>query len=149
MNFDVPGPEAGWLDAPVSACANPNPAWQTSMWWYISGLFRVVAGLAPSLDSVAVRFKLTTERGWEELSPVDVAMIQIRGVHFALHRMEFSPMTDTIVSVINETDDDEAAIDILLDALGIGREALTFRGDFRRGDDEVEWLPAARPLDRP
>ncbi|WP_327425462.1 hypothetical protein OG963_00895 [Streptomyces sp. NBC_01707] len=147
MNFDVPGPEAGWLDAPVSACANPNPAWQTSMWWYISGLFRVVAGLAPSLDAVAGRLKLTTERGWEELSPVDVAMIQIRGVHFALHRMEYSPMTDTIVSVINETDDDEAAIDILLDALGIGREALTFRGDLRRGDDEVEWLPAARPLD--
>ncbi len=115
------------------------------MWWYISGLFRVVAGLAPSLDSVAGRLKLTTERGWEELSPVDVAMIQIRGVHFALHRMEYSPMTDTIVSVIKETDDDEAAINILLDALGIGREALTFRGDLRSG--EVEWLPAARPLD--
>ncbi|WP_327302236.1 hypothetical protein OG730_00750 [Streptomyces sp. NBC_01298] len=147
MNLDVPGPEAGWLDAPVSARANPNPAWQTSMWWYVSGLFRVVAGLAPSLDSVAGRLKLTTERGWEELSPVDVAMIQIRGVHFALHRMEYSPMTDTIVSVINETDDDEAAIDILLDALGIGREALTFRGDLRSGDDEVEWLPAAHRLD--
>ncbi|GHE73611.1 hypothetical protein GCM10017778_68630 [Streptomyces vinaceus] len=131
--------------APTSK--NPNPAWQTSMWWYVSGLFRVVAGLAPSLDSVAGRLKLTTERGWEELSPVDVAMIQIRGVHFALHRMEYSPMTDTIVSVINETDDDEAAIDILLDALGIEREALTFRGDLRRGDDDVEWLPAARSLD--
>ncbi|MFB7453326.1 hypothetical protein [Streptomyces sp. NPDC056194] len=144
MNFNVPGPEADWLDAPVSAGANPNPAWQTSMWWYISGLFRVVAGLAPSLDSVAGRLKLTTERGWEELCSVDVAMVQIRGVHFALHRMEDSPMTDTIVSVINETEDDEAAIAILLAALGVGREAMTFRGDLRSG--EVAWLPAARPL---
>ncbi|MFI0219726.1 hypothetical protein [Streptomyces lydicus] len=101
------------------------------MWWYIAGLFREVAGIAPSLEAVAGRLKLTTERGWEELGSVDVAMIQIRGVHFALHRMENSPMTDTIVSVIKETEDDEAAIDILLAALGIGREALTFRGNLR------------------
>ncbi|MFF3609295.1 hypothetical protein [Streptomyces sp. NPDC002463] len=117
------------------------------MWWYVSGLFRVVAGLAPSLDSVAGRLKLTTERSWEEPCSVDVAMVQIRDAHFALHRMEDSPMTDTIVSVINETEDDEAAIAILLAALGVGREVMTFRGDPRSG--EVEWLPAARPLKWP
>ncbi|WP_189828188.1 hypothetical protein [Streptomyces finlayi] len=126
MNLDVPGPEADWMDAPTTACANPNPALQTSMWWYVSGLFREVAALAPSLEAMAGRLKLTIERGWEDLGGVDVAMIQIRGVHFALHRLQDSAMTDTIVSVLRETEDDQAALDVLLSALGIGRDAVTY-----------------------
>ncbi|WP_189965317.1 hypothetical protein [Streptomyces avidinii] len=49
------------------------------------------------------------------------------------------------MSVIQDTEGDEAAIDILLTALGVGREVLTFRGSLRSGD--IEWLPVAHPLD--
>lgn len=147
MNVDVPGPESDWFDAPTTVHPNPNPAWQTSMWWYIAGLFREVAGLSPSLEAVASRLRLRIEQGWEDLGSVDVAMVQIDGVHFALHRMRDSASKDTIVSVIRDTEEDEAAIDILLTALGVGREALTFRGDPRGG--EVEWLPLDPPAQAP
>ncbi|MFD3471458.1 hypothetical protein ACFWWM_34985 [Streptomyces sp. NPDC058682] len=136
MNFDVPGPEAAWLEAPVSACPNPNPAWQTSMWWYVAGLFREVACLAPPLEVLAHRLRLSIEHGWEDLSEVDVAMVQIRGIHFALYRLNTSLLKDTIVSVLKDTEDDEVAMNVLLTALDIGPDAVTYRGNVR--SDEAQ-----------
>ncbi|WSR11777.1 hypothetical protein OG457_00155 [Streptomyces sp. NBC_01207] len=39
---------------------------------------------------MAHRSRLSIEYGWEELSEVDVAMVQIRGIHFALYRLNTS-----------------------------------------------------------
>ncbi|MGW3627889.1 hypothetical protein [Streptomyces sp. NPDC000880] len=103
------------------------------MWWYVSGIFRVVAGLTPSLEALAARLRLTIEHSWEDLGSVDVAMLHIRGVDFALHRLEGSPCQDTIVSVVRSTEDVDAPLSMLLDALGIGREALRFVGDEETG----------------
>jgi hypothetical protein len=36
------------------------------MWNYAVGGFRLVAGLIPSLDSLAARLRLDTERSWED-----------------------------------------------------------------------------------
>ncbi|MEJ8670423.1 hypothetical protein WKI71_24380 [Streptomyces sp. MS1.AVA.1] len=67
------------------------------------------------------------------MGAVDVAMLRIQGVDFALHRLEGSPCQDTIVSVGRSTEDVDAALTMLLDALGSGREALTFVRDEETG----------------
>jgi hypothetical protein len=104
------------------------------MWEYASGGFRLVAGLSPSLDALAARLRLYTERSWEDgLGPVDAAMFRIRKIHFALSRKEASPRPDVHVWVSRDQTDVDAALDILLEALGIGREALTFLGDPETG----------------
>ncbi|MGW7135830.1 hypothetical protein [Streptomyces xanthophaeus] len=56
-------------------------------------------------------------------------MVQIEGIHFALYRLNTSQLKYAIVSVLNETEDDEAAINILLTALGIDPDAVTYRGN--------------------
>ncbi|MFI8391659.1 hypothetical protein [Streptomyces sp. NPDC085540] len=101
------------------------------MWWYVAGLFREVACLAPPLEALAHRLRLSIEHGWEELSEVDVAMAQIGGIHFALYRLNTSLLKDTIVSVHKDTEDDDVAINVLLTALGIGPDAVTYRGNVR------------------
>ncbi|MEU3464460.1 hypothetical protein ABZ721_31470 [Streptomyces sp. NPDC006733] len=130
---EVPGPNPEWVSAASCWPGNPNPAVQFGMWWYVSGLFHIVAGLAPSLESLAARLCLTIEHSWEDLGSVDVAMLRVGGVDFALHRLEGSPCQDTLISVSRSTADTDAAIALLLDALGIGREALTFVGDEETG----------------
>ncbi|MFD4737991.1 hypothetical protein ACFWNR_24920 [Streptomyces virginiae] len=83
---------------------------------------------------MAQRLRLSIEHGWEELSEGDVAVIQIRGIRFALHRLNTSLLKDTIVCVLKDTEDDEAAINTLLTALGVGPDAVTYRGNARSGD---------------
>ncbi|MFI6702765.1 hypothetical protein ACIBJC_28125 [Streptomyces sp. NPDC050509] len=134
-HIEVPGPNPEWASAAAYWPGNPNPAFQFGMWWYVGGLFRAVASLAPPLEALAARLRLTIEHSWEDLGSVDVAMLRIRGVDFSLHRLEGSPCQDTIVSVGRSTEDVDAALTLLLDALGIGREALTFVGDEETGYD--------------
>jgi hypothetical protein len=111
-----------------------NPALQFSIWEYAVGGFRPVAGLSPSLDALAARLRLNTERSWEDgLGPVGAAMFSIGKINFALSRNEFSPRPDVKVWVSRDQTDVDAALDVLLEALGMGREALTFRGDPETG----------------
>ena len=132
-HIEVPGPNPEWAPAASYGPWNPNPAVQFGMWWYVSGLFRAVAGLEPSLEALAARLRLTIERSWEDLGAVDVAMLRVQGVDIALHRFEGSPCQATIVSVSRSAEDVDMALTLLLDALGIGREALTFIGDEETG----------------
>ncbi|KUN25238.1 hypothetical protein AQJ23_17965 [Streptomyces antibioticus] len=103
------------------------------MWEYAAGAFRLVAGLSPSLEALAARLRLVIERGWEDLGAVDVAMFRIQKIDFALSRLEGSPRPDVLVWVGRAQADTAEALDILLDALGIGEEAFTFRGDAETG----------------
>ncbi|SNX55809.1 hypothetical protein SAMN06272735_0240 [Streptomyces sp. TLI_55] len=129
----VPGPEPDWERAPEHQGGKRNPALQASMWEYAAGAFRLVAGLSPSLEVLAARLRLDIERGWEDLGPVDVAMFRIQKIDFALSRLEGSPSPDVLVWVGRAVADTDAALDILLNALGIGEAALTFRGDTETG----------------
>ncbi|MFD9687039.1 hypothetical protein ACFWXO_14935 [Kitasatospora sp. NPDC059088] len=133
----VPGPEPDWGPAPSYQGGNPNPAFQQSMWEYAAGTFRLVAGLQPPLDVLAARLRLTVERGWEDLGPVDVAMFRIGRTSFALSRLGGQVPPCTFVWLSRSVDDPEAALDSLLDALGIGREALAFRGSVETGFEDL------------
>ncbi|WP_416903533.1 hypothetical protein [Micromonospora echinospora] len=76
---------------------------------------------------------MSIERGWEDLGWVDVAMFRIQEIDFALSRLEGNPRTDVLVWVSREQADVDAALDVLLEALGIGRDVLTLRGDEETG----------------
>ena len=131
---EVPGPEPDWEHAAAYQGGKRNPALQGSMWEYAVGAFRPVAGLSPSLDALAARLRLDIERSWEDgLGEVDAAMFSIRKIHFALSHNEGSPRPDVKVWVSRDQADVDAALDVLLEALGIGREALTFHLDLETG----------------
>ena len=124
---EVPGPEPDWELATAYQGGKRNPALQGSLWDYAVGGFRLVAGLRPSLDALAARLRLDTERSWEDpLGEVDAAMFSIRKIHFALSHNDGHPSPDTKVWVSRDQADVEAAVNVLLEALGIGREALTY-----------------------
>ncbi|MFD4974783.1 hypothetical protein [Streptomyces sp. NPDC058424] len=141
--IEVPGPEPDWERAPQYQGGKRNPAFQASMWEYEAGSFRVVAGLSPSLDVLAARLRLDMERGWEDLGCVDVAMFRIQKIDFALSRLEGSPRPDVSVWISRAQADADEALDVLLDALGIGREAVTFRGDAETGFVDLRNGPEA------
>ncbi|MER8233234.1 hypothetical protein [Streptomyces sp. NPDC094049] len=124
---EVPGPEPDWERAPQYQGGNRNPAFQASTWEYAAGSFQVVAGLSPSLEALAARLRLNIERTWEDMGEVDVAMFSILKIDFALSRFEASSLPDVFVRVSRAHSDVEGALDVLLAALGIGREAITFR----------------------
>ncbi len=140
---EVPGPEPGWERAPEYQGGKRNPACQASMWEYAARPFRMVAGLSPSLEAMAARLRLTVERGWEDLGWVDVAIFRIQEIDFALSRLEGSPSPDVFVWVSREQTDVDAALDVLLGALGIDRGALTFRGDVEIGFVDLRAAPEA------
>jgi hypothetical protein len=124
---EVPGPEADWELAAAYQGGKRNPALQGSLWDYAAGGFRLVAGLSPSLGALAARLRLDIERSWEDpLGEVDAAMFSIRKIHFALSHNDGHPRPDTKVWVSRDQADVDAALDVLLHALGIGREALTY-----------------------
>jgi hypothetical protein len=121
------------------------------MWDYAVRDFRVIAGLSPSLGALAARLRLHTERSWEDgLGEVDAAMLSIRKIHFALSQTEG---TSVKVWVSQDQIDVDAALDVLLEALGIGRDALSYYLDPETGifidlraDPEVTLLlPADNP----
>jgi hypothetical protein len=130
---EVPGPEPDWETAPEYQGGKRNPAFQRGLWEYATSSFRLVAGLSPSLDVLAARLRLNVERSWEDLGWVDAAMFSIRKFHFALSRLEGGPSPGVFVWVSRDHADVDAALDVLLDALGIGREAVTFVGDIETG----------------
>ncbi|MFJ9718923.1 hypothetical protein ACIRPQ_23770 [Streptomyces sp. NPDC101213] len=113
------------------------------MWQYAASSFRLVAGLSPSLDVLAARLRLNIERGWEDLGAVDTAMFRIQKIDFALSRLESSPRSDVFVWVGRDQADVDVALGILLDALGIGEEALTFRSDIETGFVDLRSEPQA------
>ena len=53
-------------------------------------------------------------------------MFSIRKIHFALSHNDGHPRLDTKVSVSRDQADVDAALEVLLHALGIDREALTY-----------------------
>lgn len=137
--FEVPGPEPDWQPAPSPPYyTGKNPAFQEGMWEYAAASFRLVAGLKPPLEALAARLRLTVERSWEDLGAVDVAMFRIQRVDFALSRLEGGVEPSTFVWVSRSEPDADAALGILLGALGIGLDALTFRGDMETGFERFD-----------
>lgn len=113
----VPGPEPEWETAAGYQGGKRNPALQESMWEYAGRHFRMVAGLSPSLESLAARLRLRLERGWEDLGWVEVAMFRIGGKEFALSRFEGAPEAPVFVWVGRQEPDAEGALGVLVQAV--------------------------------
>jgi hypothetical protein len=143
--IEVPGPEPDWERAAEYQGGKRNPALQHGMWEYAAAGLRLVAGLSPPLDALAARLQLEVETSWEDLGPVDAALFSIRKTDFALTRTRGNPRPDTFVWVGRNQDDVDGAIESLLHALGIGMQALTFRGDLETGFTELGTGPDSTP----
>ncbi|MCG3042651.1 hypothetical protein L7D48_19080 [Streptomyces sp. S1A] len=124
----VPGPEPDWQSAAVPPYhVGNNPVSQHSLWQAASTLYRLVAGLRPPLEALAARLRLEVEHTWEDPGPVDAALFRLRRTEFAF---TWVPGKDcTFVWVDRYHQDVEAALEILLDVLGVGREAVAFTED--------------------
>ncbi|WP_026411342.1 hypothetical protein [Actinomadura oligospora] len=131
--IEVPGPEPDWEAAASCQGGKRNPAFQSGMWEYASSRFRIVAGLAAPLEPLAARLRLQIERSWEEPGPVDAAMFCIQRTDFALSRANAAHDATTYIwvglPVSRSRKQTDAAIHLLLNALGLSPEALTFRSD--------------------
>ncbi|WP_165869672.1 hypothetical protein [Streptomyces barkulensis] len=126
---EVPGPEPDWQPAPaLGYYVGKNPAFQVSPWQYAASFYRIVAGLTPPLETIAARLRLEVERTWEELGEVDVALFRIQGTEFALSRFVHDEAR-LFVWLNRSQRDVEAALEVLLGALGVGREAVAFTED--------------------
>ncbi|MDG9703290.1 hypothetical protein [Streptomyces sp. DH37] len=126
----VPGPEPDWQPATVPPYhVGKNPVSQVSPWQYAASFYRIVAGLTPPLEAVAARLRLEVERTWEELGEVDVALFRIQGAEFALSRFVHHEEPRLFVWLNRSQRDAEAALDLLLGTLGVGREAVAFIED--------------------
>jgi hypothetical protein len=124
----VPGPEPDWQPATVPPYyTGRNPAAQSSLWETAASSFRMIAGLAPPLDALAARLRLSVERSWEDLGEVDTAVFAIDRRRFALSLMPYN-QSETWVWLHRSHDDADGALQVLLDALGLGRDAVVFTG---------------------
>ncbi|MFF1871169.1 hypothetical protein [Streptomyces sp. CB03911] len=124
----VPGPEPDWQPA-TSPPYNTgrNPAAQSSLWVAAAGSFRMIAGLKPPLEALAARLRLQVERSWEDLGEVDAAVFTVKRLHFALSLMTYG-QAETWVWLYHSHEDADGALDVLLDALGLGQDAVVFTG---------------------
>ncbi|MFH8582575.1 hypothetical protein [Streptomyces zaomyceticus] len=111
-----------WKPATIYQGGNNNPALQMSSWEFATQDFRVVARLTPPLSALANRLKLEVEHTWEDLGVVDVALFRIRGIFFGLSR--FVDGSDETVALSDFPGPDEEAVAVLLEALGLTRDAL-------------------------
>ncbi|MEV6536919.1 hypothetical protein AB0M86_46475 [Streptomyces sp. NPDC051639] len=68
-------------------------------------------------------------------------MFSIQKIDFAFSRLEGSPSPDVLVWVSRTAADVDAALDLLLATLGIGKDALTFRGDIDSGFVDLRTSP--------
>ncbi|GAA2815811.1 hypothetical protein ACFQ0M_00230 [Kitasatospora aburaviensis] len=124
----VPGPEPDWQPATSPPYhAGRNPAAQTSLWEAAASTFRMIAGLKPPLDALAARLRLSVERSWEDLGEVDAAVFTIDRRHFALSLMPYG-QSETWVWLHRSHEDAEAALQVLLGALGLGADVVVFIG---------------------
>ncbi|GAA2155695.1 hypothetical protein GCM10009760_55840 [Kitasatospora kazusensis] len=138
----VPGPEPDWQPATSpSYNVGRNPAAQFSLWVAAAGSLRMVAGLKPPLDVLAARLRLTLERSWEDLGEVDTAVFRIEGLNFALSQMTYG-QPQTWVWLHRSHEDADAALEVLLRALGVGPGAVEFTGGPETG---FHYPDGARP----
>lgn len=122
--IDVPGPEPGWESAAAYQGRKRNPALQVSLWEWVACDFRSVDELTVPLETLAARLRLTIEHTWEDPGPVDVALFRIASTEFVLSHRRNSPQTPTFIWVRKDTGNVEEALNLLVAALGLGRESL-------------------------
>ncbi|WP_406467263.1 hypothetical protein OH738_06145 [Streptomyces hirsutus] len=136
--IDLPDPEADWAPATSSG---GNPARQCSMFQAATEPLVSLALLAVDLDSVARRLRLTIEESWDGHGVVRAAFFTLGGTDFVVTHHERDP-SGTCVWVRKSGPVDPAArTAVLLTALGVGVEAVSY-STWGVGTD-LSQLPAA------
>lgn len=123
-DIEIPGPEPDWQPATMLGYyVGKNPAYQVSVWMYLSKFFKVAAGLRTPITPLAERLRLSLEHTWVDPGPVDVAVFQIQRIDFAFSWSE-GGSEYTAVWLDKTQEDVGAALGVLADALGVNRDAI-------------------------
>ncbi|MER0484575.1 hypothetical protein ABR737_40670 [Streptomyces sp. Edi2] len=129
-DIEVPGPGPDWQQAAIPPYyTGNNPAHQWSVWERCSSLFQMIGGLALPVQPVAGRLRLHVERSWDGLGELDVVLFGLRGFSFAISEHDGNPAGISLVWLTQRHEDADKALDVLLEVVGIGEEAVAFRGD--------------------
>ncbi|MFF9782888.1 hypothetical protein [Streptomyces nigrescens] len=129
-DIEVPGPDPDWQEATGPPYyTGKNPAYQWSVWEHCSPLFQMIGGLALPVQPVARRLRLHVERSWDGLDALSVVLFRLRGFSFAISEHDGNPAGISLVWLTQGHEDADKALDILLEVVGIGEEAVAFRGD--------------------
>ncbi|WP_394425698.1 hypothetical protein [Streptomyces sp. SGAir0957] len=145
--FEVPGPEPDWQPATQPPYGTGrNPASQYSVWEHVAPLFQLIGGVALPVQPIARRLCLRVERSWDGLDELDVALFRLRGFSFAISTHDGNPLCVSSVWLTEPHAEADQALDTLLKVVGIGQDAVVFRGDPREGprDDPAESTATAQ-----
>ncbi|WP_406511121.1 hypothetical protein OG851_00615 [Streptomyces sp. NBC_00161] len=135
--IEVPGPEADWQPAMQPPYyTGKNPAHQYSVWEHSAPLFQMIGVLALPVQPVAQRLRLHVERSWDGLDGLDVVLFGLKGFSFAVSKHDGNPLGVSCVWLTQPHKEADKALDTLLNMVGIGEEAVTFRGDPRKDQPE-------------
>ncbi|MFJ3710676.1 hypothetical protein [Streptomyces sp. NPDC090053] len=131
---EVPEPEPDWQEATTPPYGTgKNPAHQWSVWEHCSPTFQMIGVLRLPVRPVARRLRLHVERSWDGLDALDVVLFRLRGYSFALSKHDGSPADVSYVWLTEPHGDADQAWDVLLEVVGIGAEAVAFRGGAHEG----------------
>ncbi|MDT0458465.1 hypothetical protein RM550_22470 [Streptomyces sp. DSM 41527] len=68
-------------------------------------------------------------RSWDGLGSLDVVLFRLRGFSFAISEHDGNPAGISLVRLTQPHEDADKALDVLLEVVGIGEEAVAFCGD--------------------
>ncbi|MFF1414607.1 hypothetical protein ACFVX6_33390 [Streptomyces sp. NPDC058289] len=128
--IEVPGPEPDWQPATQPPYyTGKNPANQYSVWEHSAPLFQMIGALALPVQPIAQRLRLHVERSWDGLDELDVVLFRLEGFRFAISRHDGNPLGVSYVWLTQPHERADTALDTLVTAVGIGEDAVAFRGD--------------------
>ncbi|MFF8503204.1 hypothetical protein ACF07L_21485 [Streptomyces anulatus] len=128
--IEVPEPEPDWQPAAqLPYYTGKNPAYQYSVWEHHAPLFQMIGVLALSVQPVAQRLRLHVERSWDGLDELDVVLFRLKGFSFAISKHDGNPVGVSYVWLTEPHEQADKALDTLLEVVGIGEDAVAFRGD--------------------
>ncbi|MGW6706811.1 hypothetical protein ACWGDE_18220 [Streptomyces sp. NPDC054956] len=78
---------------------------------------------------MAQRLRLHVERSWDGLDELDVVVFRLKGFVFAISKHDSNPLGFSYVWLTQPHEQADKALDALLKAVGIGEDAVAFRGD--------------------
>ncbi|MFD4177591.1 hypothetical protein [Streptomyces anulatus] len=135
--IEVPGPEPDWQPAAqLPYYTGKNPAYQYSVWEHYAPLFQMIGVLALSVQPVAQRLRLHVERSWDGLDELDVVLFRLKGFSFAISKHDGNPVGVSYVWLTEPHEQADKALDTLLEVVGIGEDAVAFRGDAHKDPTE-------------
>ncbi|MFE5597471.1 FMN-binding protein [Streptomyces sp. NPDC056549] len=146
--IEVPGPEADWQPATQPPYyTGKNPAYQYSVWEHSAPLFQMIGALTLPVQPVAQRLRLHVERSWDGLDELDVVLFRLDGFSFAISKHDGHPLGVSYVWLTQPHEQADKALNTLLEAVGIGEDAVAFRGDAR--EDRAERIATSQDAGSP